>query len=101
MIIPWWRRRAAAAPPLQITLYKHARCPLCNELEMQLAHLQSEFQHVVEIVDTEQATELDAFFRENVPVLAISGKVRLWGRIAPGLLRRELHAAQKAARRER
>ena len=82
---------------MRLTLYKNAHCPLCDELQRQLAHLQAEFRHEVEVIDTEQETNLEAFYRENVPVLAIAGQVRLWGRITPGLLRRELRAAQRTA----
>lgn len=99
----WWRlwrelKRSglggeAAGRPVLVTVYKNAECSLCDRLIRELARLQAEVSFEVEIIPVEQAGPLAAFVQENAPVVAIAGKVRLWGRIETSWLKRELQAA--------
>lgn len=104
----WWRlwpvgERFGAAGvsssrPVQVSVYKNAECSLCDRLLQELASLRAEVPFEVEILSAEQAGALAPFVKDNAPVVAIAGKVRLWGRIEKSWLKRELQAASHAAK---
>jgi hypothetical protein len=104
----WWRfwrdaKRSKAggesvARPVQVTVYKNAECSLCDRLIRDLASLRSEIPFELEVVPVEQAGALAPFVKENAPVVAVAGKVRLWGRIEMSWLKRAVQAASHAAK---
>ncbi|HMP01480.1 MAG TPA: glutaredoxin family protein [Gemmatales bacterium] len=92
----WWRfweRQAARGAPVSVVVYKNPHCPLCDDVLATLDRLGDEFPIALQVVDNEAAEAPEPFYLENAPVVAVAGKVRLWGRIEPGWLRREVQAA--------
>jgi hypothetical protein len=56
---------------------------------------------VVQLIDIDQDAELLARYGDKVPVIAIAGRDRLWGRINPVWLRRMLEGEAHRLRKQR
>jgi glutaredoxin len=86
-LFSWWRR-----PPtnVAVVLYTRQGCHLCEDLEAQLEGLQRDYRFSLVKVDIDTDPELVRQHGECVPVVAINGRVRFWGRVNGVLLRRTL-----------
>jgi glutaredoxin len=96
------RRRPEPPVSVPVTLYTRSGCHLCDEaLELLRSSARSaQFLPEPELIDIDQDPELVALYGDKVPVLALGGKVRLWGKINPVLLRRALEGEAKRLRKE-
>src|SRR5262245_22653235 len=89
----WWKRhRKRRLDHLQVVLYTRRGCHLCEDAWQLLEQAQRRHGFALSTVDVDKDPELAAAHGEKVPVVAVSGKVRFWGRINPVLLDRLLRA---------
>jgi glutaredoxin len=86
-----WTMRARR-PPLRVVMYTRRGCHLCEEAWELLEELRASFGFELELVDVDGQSDLAKVYGEKVPVVVISGKERMWGRINRVLLERLLRA---------
>lgn len=96
-LLRWWRGMPAALAHLQVVLYTRRGCHLCEDAWPELLRLRQQFGFELTAVDIDADPALVAAHGTRVPVIAIDGKERFWGRINFVLLRRLLDA--EASRR--
>jgi glutaredoxin len=82
-----WRREARRED-LQFTLYTRQGCHLCEDAWTLLQNWQRRHGFRLEAVDIDTDPALQALHGNDVPVVAVDGKVRFRGRINPLLLQR-------------
>lgn len=66
---------------MPLTLYTRAECPLCDELEHELARARVREPYELTRVDIDSAPELVARHGRSIPVLAIGGRIAFKGRM--------------------
>jgi glutaredoxin len=69
-------------------LYHRPGCHLCEDARALLERLQPRYRFTLQAVNVEDDPELTAAHGEQVPVIAVNGKVRFRGVVNPVLLRR-------------
>jgi len=79
MPFPWFRR--PDRPPVPLTLYTRAKCPLCDELKQELARARVRDRYELTEVDIDADPELTERYGRSIPVLAIGGRVAFKGRM--------------------
>jgi len=84
-----------------VVLYKAAGCHLCLRAEGQLAALAAELGFELEAVAIDGDPELEARYRELIPVVEIDGERVCTYYVQPEPFRRRFAAAQAAAPRGR
>jgi glutaredoxin len=104
-----WRRMLRSLglrqePPvtLPVTFYTRAGCHLCEQALELLREASARFARCsldLEVIDVDGKPELLGQYGDKVPVLVISGKERLWGKVNPVLLRRTLEAEVQRLRK--
>jgi hypothetical protein len=90
---PWhWFRRAAPSPPssFPIVLYTRQGCHLCAEALDLLRQYEKPYGLTIHIIDIDQDPGLVSAYGDKVPVIALEGRPRLWGKPNAVLLRRIL-----------
>ncbi|MGH7360099.1 MAG: glutaredoxin family protein [Candidatus Methylomirabilales bacterium] len=83
-----------SAPPVRVTLYTKAECPLCEEMAAVVAAVGAEVPLQMTAVDIAGDPELLRRFGEEVPVLFVDGRKAFKYRVTVGSLRRRLWRAQ-------
>jgi glutaredoxin len=100
-LLRWLRRgRPAKAAVIQLTFYTRRGCHLCEEAWDLLRKYQGAYSMAVEEVEIDSDPALAAQFGDKVPVIAIGGRPRLWGKINEVLLRRLLTVDKDRAQTE-
>jgi glutaredoxin len=94
----WWRRRHPPLSHLLVTLYTRQGCHLCETAHQQLATTQRRNQFALTVVDIDSDPELVALYGEQVPVVAVNGKVRFRGQVNQVLLDRLLEGERTRQR---
>ena len=80
---------------VRVTLYTRSECHLCHDAARLLDELKSKVPLIVDSVDIDGNEELTEKFGDKVPVIAIAGKVRMWGRINPTWLARTIQGERQ------
>lgn len=97
-----WRPARGRTPPrldhVRITVYTRSGCHLCAEIWQRLRREQARYHFQMEAVDVDAQAELAVLYGDQVPVVAVHGKIRFRGRMNDVLLRRLLKAEARAAR---
>jgi glutaredoxin len=93
-LFSWWKRRGPRLGRLHVIVYTRNGCHLCEDAWRLLEKEQRRHGFQLSAVDVDADAELRARYGEQVPVVAVDGKVRFWGRINPVLLDRLLRAEQ-------
>ena len=83
----------------RVTLYKAAGCHLCERAEAQLDALRDELGFELDKVSIDGDPELEARYREWIPVVEVDGERACTYYVQPEPFRRRVTAAQ--ARRQR
>jgi glutaredoxin len=78
----------------RVRLYKADGCHLCERAEAQLADLGAELGFELEHVAIDGDAELEATYRELIPVVEIDGERACTYYVQPEPFRRRFHAAQ-------
>ena len=96
-LVSWWRRRRSlsADEPLRVILYTRRGCHLCEHAWQLLLDAQQRFGCALETVDVDSDPRLAALYGEQVPVVAVGGKVRFRGVVNRVLLARVLRAESR------
>jgi predicted thioredoxin/glutaredoxin len=92
----WWRRRRE--PPLRdlrLVLYTRQGCHLCELALERLRAAQQRYGFQIEEADVNTDGEWLGLYGDQVPVVAVEGKVYFRGAVNPVLLERLLHAAAR------
>ena len=84
-------------PSPRVVFYKAQGCHLCERAGAQLAELQAELGFAIEEVCIDGDPELEARYRELIPVVEIDGERVCTYYVQPEPFRRKLAAAQAAA----
>jgi glutaredoxin len=79
---------------VDVVLYGRPKCCLCDEAEMMLHHLRSEFGFVLTKINIDDHKDLTEKYGLQIPVITFNGAHRLTLRITPERLRRSLQKAQ-------
>jgi hypothetical protein len=82
--------KATQTEAIRLTFYTRRGCHLCEEAWDLLHKYQGANLVAVEVVEIDSDPALVAQFGDKVPVIAIGGRPRLWGKINEVLLRRLL-----------
>ncbi len=82
------------APPVRVTLYTKAECPLCEEMAAVVAAVGAEVPLQMTAVDIAGDPELLRRFGQEVPVLFVDGRKAFKYRVTVGALRRRLWRAR-------
>jgi glutaredoxin len=93
--ISWlWRKSAARSrlERLRVVLYTRAGCHLCATAWERLEEARRQYQFQLASIDVDHEPELAALYGEQVPVVAVDGKVRFRGAVNEVLLGRLLRA---------
>lgn len=77
-------------PPLPIVVYSRAGCGCCVKAKEVLDGLGAKYRVEVREVDVDADPELRDRYGQEVPVVAVAGKVRFRGNVDPRLLERLL-----------
>ena len=83
-----------SAPPVRVTLYTKAECPLCDEMAAVIAGMGTEMPLQVTVVDIGRDPDLTRRFGPEVPVLFVDGRKAFKYGVTAGALRRRLWRAQ-------
>lgn len=83
-----------SAPPVRVTLYTKAECPLCEEMAAAVAAVGAEVPLQVVAVDIATDPELLWRFGNEVPVLFVDGRKAFKYRVTVGSLRRRVWRAR-------
>jgi glutaredoxin len=73
-------------------LFTRQGCPLCDEALHLLRRYQGAYRLQIDLVDIDRDPCLVARYGDQVPVVALGGRPRLWGRLNEVWLRRLLRA---------
>ena len=92
---PWLLNASVPRPPVSVVLYTKPGCSLCDETRATLERLRVALPHVLTELDIGNDASLMERYGERIPVVAIDGRERCWGRIPVALLKRELRAAAR------
>ncbi|MBL8793904.1 MAG: glutaredoxin family protein [Planctomycetia bacterium] len=99
-LLRWWRGSRAALSRLEVILYTRQGCHLCEDAWLELEQLREHFGFELRAVDIDADPALLDAHSERVPVIAVNGKERFWGRVNFVLVRRLLEAeARRSSRR--
>jgi hypothetical protein len=79
-----------------VVFYTRAGCCLCDEALALLRQLSDIYPVTITIVDIDGDPALQEHHGERVPVIAIGGRERMWGKINRALLQRLLRAETRA-----
>jgi glutaredoxin len=90
----FWRRPARRAD-WRVVLYTRAGCHLCDDAHSLLRQARLRHGFVLEVIDVDTDAALRGQHGERVPVVAINGRVRFWGRVNRVLLERLLQAGRE------
>jgi glutaredoxin len=94
---PWFGSgRRPERQPLRIRVYTRPGCHLCEEAWRLLEALQERYGFLLEAVNVDDSAELAQRYGEQVPVVLVNDKVRLWGRVNLFLLERLLRGESGA-----
>jgi glutaredoxin len=80
---------------VKVVMYSRRGCHLCDDAWKLLDEARQRDGFCLEAVDIDGDAELIRQHGERVPVVAIDGQVRFWGRVSPVLLRRFLDAERR------
>ena len=80
-------RLSGATAPVPITLFTRAGCPLCDEMERDLAALDLDVPYALSSVDVDSSRELQDRYGWRVPVLELEGELLCEGRLEPATFR--------------
>jgi glutaredoxin len=80
-----------------VTLFHAPGCHLCERAREQLVGLRGELGFALEEVDISGDAELEAAYRELLPVVELDGERVFTYYVFPDALRRRLAAAQSSA----
>lgn len=83
-----------SVPPVRVTLYTKAECPLCEEMAAVIAEMGAEVPLEVTVVDIGRDPDLRRRFGHEIPVLFVEGRKAFKYRVTAGALRRRLWRAQ-------
>ena len=78
----------------RVVLYKAAGCHLCERAEQQLEELRAELGFELEQIEIDGDAELEARYRELIPVVEIEGEPACTYYVQPEPFRQRLEAAQ-------
>jgi glutaredoxin len=78
----------------RVVLYTRRGCCLCDRAWALLRRRQRQFGFALEQADVDSDAEWEAKYGEQVPVVAVNGKVRFRGGVNPVLLARLFTAAE-------
>ena len=78
----------------RVVLYKAAGCHLCERAEQQLEVLRAELGFELEQIEIDGDAELEARYRELIPVVEIEGERACTYYVQPEAFRQRLEAAQ-------
>jgi hypothetical protein len=78
----------------RVVLYKAAGCHLCERAEQQLEVLRAELGFELEQIEIDGDAELEARYRELIPVVEIEGERACTYYVQPEPFRQRLEAAQ-------
>jgi glutaredoxin len=78
----------------RVVLYKAAGCHLCERAEQQLEELRAELGFELEQIEIDGDAELEARYRELIPVVEIEGERACIYYVQPEPFRQRLEAAQ-------
>jgi glutaredoxin len=81
---------------VEVVLLTRAGCHLCADAWQLLEKEQQRYGFRLSARDVDARPELAARHGEQVPLVIVNGKVRLWGRINAVLLRRLLRAERRS-----
>jgi glutaredoxin len=87
-----WFCRWRIGKPVHVVMYTRQGCHLCDDAWQMLQELRGRYPLQLEMVDVDNAPDLQQRHGERVPVLVINGKERMWGRINRVLLERQVRA---------
>jgi glutaredoxin len=93
-VSPTRRSRGGSIRSPEVVLYKAAGCHLCERAEAQLAGLSAELGFSLTEVAIDGDAELEARYRELIPVVEIDGERVCTYYVQPEPFRRKLAAAQ-------
>ena len=88
-----------ASTPSHVTLFKAVGCHLCERAQGQLAALRSELGFDYDEVDITGDADLEARYREWLPVVEIDGERAFVYHVDPAAFRRKLAAQTPPTRR--
>jgi glutaredoxin len=95
-LFSWWKRRPAPKlDHLHCVMYTRRGCHLCEAAWQHLEREQRRYGFELTAVDVDSDPDLAARFGDQVPVVAINGRVRFRGAVNEVLLRRLLRAEGK------
>jgi len=77
---------------IRVTLYTRHHCHLCEVAHNSLLETQQSYPFALSIIDIDSDRELAERYGDQVPVVAVNGKVRFHGKVNRVLLQRLLHA---------
>jgi glutaredoxin len=80
---------------LRLTVYTRAQCCCCHKALDLLNDYQARYGFTIETVDIDADPALAERYNTEVPVVAVSGKVRFKGVVNPVLFERLLHAERR------
>lgn len=83
-----------SAPPVRVTLYTKAECPLCEEMAAVVAAVAARLPLQVTAVDIATDPALSRGFHDEVPVLFVDGRKAFKYRVTAGALGRRIRRAQ-------
>jgi glutaredoxin len=92
-LFPWFKNHPAQRSTVEILFYTRSGCHLCEEAWELLNSARQKYGFALKAVDVDSDPGLAAEHGEQVPVVAVNGKVRFRGQVNPVLLKRLLDNA--------
>ena len=85
-------RGRRAGRTIVVTVYSRPGCGCCKSAKNVIEGFRKRYSLRVEEVDVDQSEDLKACYGDQIPVIAVGGKVRFRGKVDPVLLERLLRA---------
>jgi hypothetical protein len=89
--------RSGTRPTPQVVLYKAEGCHLCERARLELVELRKELGFELAEIPIDGDADLEARYRELIPVVEIDGERSCTFYVQPDPFRRRFAAAQAAA----
>ena len=87
-----FRRGRGGGGMVVVTVYSREGCGCCKKAKDVVDGFRGRFSLRVDGVDVDQSAELTECYGDQIPVIAVGGKVRFRGKVDPVLLERLLRA---------
>ena len=81
--------------PINISIYSKPDCPLCDEMTALVSRVKGKETWIIEHINIESDPELEAEYKEQIPVMFINGRKAFKAHVSEGALKKKIMKAKE------